>query len=96
MKEETRAIPRGRLHTVQLDNRARAVLSGVDDVDSFNEAEVNLITEAGYVTITGIDLHISLLSLEEGKLVVEGQISGIHYTDAAVTEGGFFSRLFKG
>ena len=95
MKEETRSITRGRLHTGQLDNRAKAVLTGVDDVDSFNEAEVNLITEAGYVTITGKDLHISHLSLEEGQLVVEGEIAGIAYTDSIVQEGGLFSRLFR-
>ena len=95
MKEETSSITRGRLHTVQLDNRAKAVLTGVDDVDSFNEAEVNLITEAGYVTITGKDLHISHLSLEEGQLVVEGEIAGIAYTDSIVQEGGLFSRLFR-
>ena len=95
MKEETRSITRGRLHTVQLDNRAKAVLTGVDDVDSFNEAEVNLITEAGYVTITGKDLHISHLSLEEGQLGVEGEIAGIAYTDSIVQEGGLFSRLFR-
>ena len=95
MKEETRAITRGRFHTVQLDNRAKAVLTGVDDVDSFNEMEVNLITEAGYVTISGKDLHISHLSLEEGQLVVEGQISGITYADSMAQEGGLFSRLFR-
>ena len=95
MKDETRALTRGKMHSVQLDNRTRAALTGVEDVDSFNEAEVNLVTEAGFVTITGQDLHISHLSLEEGQLVVEGEISGIVYADNAAREGGLFSRLFR-
>ena len=95
MKEETRALTRAKMHSVQLENRTRAALTGVADVDSFNEAEVNLVTEAGYVTISGQDLHISHLSLEEGQLVVEGEISGIVYAEHEVREGGFFSRLFR-
>ena len=47
------------------------------------------------MTITGKDLHISHLSLEEGQLVVEGEIAGIAYTDSIVQEGGLFSRLFR-
>jgi len=95
MKEESRALSRAKMHSVQLDNRTRAALTGVEDVDSFNESEVNLVTEAGFVTISGQDLHISHLSLEEGQLVVEGEISGIVYADNAGREGGFLSRLFR-
>jgi len=95
MKEENRALTRARMHSIQLDNRSRAALTGVEDVDSFNEAEVNLVTEAGFVTITGQQLHISHLSLEDGQLVVEGEISGIVYADNVAREGGLFSRLFR-
>ena len=84
-----------RAHTIQIDNREAISVTGVKDVDSFNEAEVNLVTEAGFVTITGQQLHISHLSLEEGQLVVEGEISGIVYMDQLGREGGLFSRLFR-
>ena len=92
---QEKSISRSRLHSVQMENRTRVVLTGVSDVDSFHEAEVNLVTEAGYMTVTGQELHISRLSLEEGQLVVEGQISGIQYADPA-QPGHFLSRLFHG
>ena len=84
-----------RPHGLTLEGRGKLVISGVTDVDSFNEAEVNLVTEAGFVTITGQQLHISHLSLEDGQLVVEGEISGIVYADNVAREGGLFSRLFR-
>ena len=94
--DSTKLPSRLRGHTVQLDNRERAIITGVDDVDNFNEAEVNLVTEAGYITVTGSDLHISRLSLEEGQLVVEGVISGVAYTEMEGSRGGgFFGRLFR-
>ena len=96
MKDELQTVPRGRLHTVQLERRARAVMTGVVDVDSFNEAEVDLVTEDGFVTVSGRELHISRLSLEEGQLVVEGEIDGINYSEAPAREGGFLGRFFRG
>jgi len=92
---QEKSISRSRLHSVQLENRTRAILTGVNDVDSFHEAEVNLMTEDGYMTITGQELHISRLSLEEGQLVVEGQITGIQYADSD-GHGNFLARLFRG
>ena len=82
-------------NNIILEDRTRLSVTGVEDVDSFNEAEVNLVTEAGFVTITGQQLHISHLSLEDGQLVVEGEISGIVYADNVAREGGLFSRLFR-
>lgn len=86
-----------RAHAIHIDNRERAAISGVEDVDSFNEEEVNFQTEGGYVTLTGRDLHITRLNLEDGQLIIEGSINGVAYTGAPEQNegGGFFSRLFK-
>ena len=94
--QDTMKLPgRLRAHSVQLDNRERAIITGVEDVDNFNEHEINLVTAAGYLTLTGSDLHISRLSLDEGQLVVEGVISGISYSAMEERSGGLFSRLFS-
>lgn len=85
-----------RSHSVTVDNRERAVFSGVIDVDSFNEDEVILATEAGGITLIGKDLHIARLNLEDGQLIVEGIIDAIDYMDSSPAhKGGMFSRLFK-
>lgn len=85
-------------HAIHIDNRERVQVTGVGDVDNFNEDEVNFQTEAGFVTLTGRDLHITRLNLEDGQLTIEGSINGVAYTSAPEGEregGGFFSKLFK-
>ena len=93
--EEKRA--RVGAHAVTLENRRRASLSGVMDVMRFDEQEIELATTDGDITLLGEGLHIAHLSLEEGKLVVEGEIAGIEYgADAPVhTRGGLLSRFFS-
>ena len=86
-------------HAVTLENRRRASLSGVMDVLSFNEQEIALATTDGEISLLGEGLHIAHLSLEEGKLIVEGEIAGIEYAMPSASHakggsGGLFSRLF--
>lgn len=92
---DERGTTRLRTHTLTLENRERIVLTGVDDVDNFNEGEINLMTGSGYISIRGSDLHISQLSIDDGHLVIEGHIDGLMYSDIASQEGGFFKRMFK-
>lgn len=82
-----------RPHGVTLENRSRAVLSGISDVKSFNEAEVVLATAEGDMVITGKGLHIARLTLEDGSLVMDGQIDAIAYQDAGrLKKGGSMLR----
>ena len=53
-----------------LESRRRAVVSGVQAVDSFNEQIVTLITGEGALTILGENLHVSHLTLEDGRLLL--------------------------
>ena len=95
---EGKKATRTKAHSVVIDNRERVTVSGVEDVDSFNEAEVILVTEAGYITISGQDLHINRLNLDEGQLIVEGYIMGMDYSDHEQLRnkgGGFLSRIFR-
>jgi len=88
--------PPTRAHQIIMDNRRRAVLTGVTDVASFNEQEVIMLTEEGDISMVGEGLHISHLNLEEGKLTVEGKIAGIEYGDAQVQKrGGILARVFR-
>ena len=81
-----------------LENRQKVTITGVQDVDSFDEATVLLATDFGYITLHGVDLHISKLNLEEGQLLVEGEIIALQYSDADYSRGkgeGLLSRLFR-
>ncbi|MBR5478683.1 MAG: sporulation protein YabP [Clostridia bacterium] len=90
MAEDKRAnLP----HNIILENRGHMSVSGVIDVESFDENAINLSTTRGLLGIRGEGLHIERLSVETGEMAIEGIISGVNYTDE-VERGGFFSRLF--
>lgn len=92
---ENNLSQRTRLHSIKIDSREKTVITGVDDVDNFNENEINIITTAGYLTLTGNDLHITRLNLDEGQLIIEGYIAGVHYSENEMKNEGFFGRMFK-
>ena len=94
---DDKKLVRGRSHSILMENRERVTITGVQDVDSFDEASVLLVTDLGYITLHGLDLHINKLNLEEGQLIVEGEIVGIEYSnhEGTAKSGGFFSKLFK-
>ena len=82
-------------HNVIMENRKSLALSGVKDVDSFDEETVIALTNLGELTIRGENLHITNLSLDIGELNLEGEISSLTYSNAQIHTGGFFSRVFR-
>ncbi|MBQ3044666.1 MAG: sporulation protein YabP [Clostridia bacterium] len=82
-------------HNLVLEDRRLLTVSGVSDVDSFDEETVVVFTDLGELTIRGTNLHINRLSVEVGELTVEGNIAALIYSDEAPKSGGFFSRVFR-
>ena len=83
-------------HTLTIDSRERAVVTGVSDVDCFNEALIVLSTSLGTMTISGSSLNISRLNQEDGRLIVDGEFDAIEYSGRKNRPaGGFFSRLLR-
>ena len=81
-------------HSLELVGRERLTVSGVEDVDRFDETGIVMSTSAGTLVVTGEDLHIGKLSLDGGELHVDGRIDSVTYEDEGRSQGGFFSRLF--
>ncbi len=79
MPEEKKAIRMPQ--NIVLENRKALMVTGVSEVDSFDEHTVNLFTELGELTIKGQELHISQLNVETGELNVSCNIYGLDYTD---------------
>lgn len=82
-------------HHVVLEERKHLSVSGVEDVERFDETTIVLSTCKGTMVVTGEDLHIEKLSLDGGDLKVEGEIDAVSYEDDAGSRGGFFSRLLR-
>lgn len=95
--EEKKIVKETPMHTAVLENRNQLTLSGVTDVETYDENAVHLLTQMGGLTVEGEDLHIQKLSLETGELSVEGVICGLVYHDDGemTPKGGFFKRLFQ-
>ena len=81
-------------HTLTLVGRSACTVTGVEDVDCFNEQVVVLRTPLGALTLSGEGLNISQLNLEDGRLVVEGEIAAIEYAQRRKS-CGFLGRLFS-
>lgn len=85
----------GAPHTLVVEDRKRLSVSGVTDVEIFDEETVMLATELGELIIHGYDLHINRIDVESGDLSLEGEIQSMTYTDNQPQTGGFFGRLFR-
>ena len=55
------------VHRLLLEQRKTLSLGGVQDVKSFDENEVLLVTVCGVLTIRGKELHVGRLELEKGE-----------------------------
>ena len=81
-------------HRVTLDGRERLTVSGVEDVDRFDENEIVMNTSEGVLVVSGENLHIDKLSLDGGELHVDGRVDALSYEDAGYARGGgLLSRL---
>lgn len=83
-------------HTVILEGREKLSVSGVTDVQSFDEEQILLETVRGMMLIRGNALHVERLQLEIGELSVLGEIGLIEYDDSIQPRRGLLSKLFGG
>ena len=84
-------------HHIILEEREQLSISGVEEVESFDENTILLTTAQGALEIQGEGLHIEKLSLDGGDLRVEGRVNALIYEEEDGRRGGgFFARLLGG
>lgn len=83
-------------HRLELDGRERLLVTGVEEVERFDEEEIVMNTTAGVLVVEGTGLHIGKLNLDGGELHVDGAIHTLLYEDRgpAGSQGGLLRRLF--
>lgn len=91
--QNTGAAQEARAHVITLNDRKRLSITGVEDVDCFNEQIVVLQTPLGTLTVTGAGLNMSQLNLEDGRVALEGEVDAMEYSGGK--KGGLLGRLFK-
>lgn len=97
-KRNIKTIKSDVVHNVIMENRTKVSVSGVDDVESFNEDEIVLHTEnRGVLILKGADLHINKLNVDSGDVNITGEIDSMEYVENSLkTKGpGLFGRMFR-
>lgn len=68
-------------HTLTLEARSQLSITEVNDVISFDETLVSLAVGENILNISGEGLSIKNLSLENGEVTVNGNITALVYFD---------------
>ena len=79
-------------HSINMDSRKLLSVSGVKDVESFDEHEIKARTDMGTMIIKGENLNIKKLNLDTFDLDVTGKINCIDYCDKSRK---LLKRIFK-
>lgn len=84
-------------HKLMLENRHGGTVTGVRDVNSFDEKEILLFTEAGKLMIKGEQLHVKRLNLEKGEVDLEGKVDSMTYLskDSDKKQESLLKRMFR-
>ncbi|WP_251554323.1 sporulation protein YabP [Neobacillus muris] len=84
-------------HDVIMRGRKLLDITGVKQVESFDNEEFLLETSMGFLAIKGQNLQMKNLDVEKGIVSIKGKIYDLVYLDENHGEKakGFFSKLFR-
>lgn len=80
---------------ITIEDRARMTVTGVEQVENFNDNTITLTTVNGGMIIKGEGLNISKLNLEDGIVKIDGKINGVNYSARDVRPKNIMGKLFK-
>ena len=82
-------------HNLILEDRKKLAVSGVQDVDCFDESTVVLFTNMGKLLVRGNNLHVNAFDMTSGEFSMEGDIAVLEYSDEPQGKVPFLRRLFR-
>lgn len=79
-----------------IEDRQKLTITGVEQVESFNDNTIILTTVKGGIVVKGEGLNISKLNLEDGNVKIDGIVNGIAYSNKETgSKGNFLGKMFK-
>lgn len=80
-----------------LENRKKLTLTGVEEVISFDDEKILLNTKLGFLTIKGSELKMNKLDVQNGDVIIVGNLASIVYSSKEVKKEkeSILSKLFK-
>ncbi len=82
-------------HYVTLENREKITINQVTDVDAFDEDNLWANIKDGAIEISGENLNIEKLDLQEGLLIVTGKIIAFCYAEKKAKQKRQFAGIFR-
>lgn len=84
-------------HDVIMRGRRLLDITGVKQVESFDNEEFLLDTVMGFLSIRGQNLQMKNLDVDKGVVSIKGKIFDLVYVDEQQGDKakGFFSKLFR-
>lgn len=79
MEKQEKQLMQVAAHTVLIEGRRRVRITGIKEVESFQEDELTVQTQAGVLSIWGEELKLGKLNPEDGQVLLEGNITSIEY-----------------
>ena len=83
-------------HNVIMENRRTVSISGVTDVDNFDDKTILIYTQMGELAVHGKNLHVNSMSVETGEMTLDGDIYSLVYGDKDKhSPASFLGKLFR-
>lgn len=81
---------------ILIEDRAKMTITGVKQVESFNDNTIVLTTIKGGLMIKGENLNVGKLNIDNGNIKIEGTINGVTYSAKASSQkGNIIGKIFK-
>ena len=82
-------------HNLIIESRKDISITGVSEIDSFDENAVIAMTSYGELSIIGDNLHVNKLNIDSGELSISGNIRAISYSENTASPKSFLAKIFK-
>ena len=92
MEQRSKELAPNAAHTILIEGRRRMRITGVTDVESFQEDEMTVHTSAGVLTVWGEGLKLGKLNPEDGQVLLEGDIVTVEYEQPQPERRSLFFR----
>ena len=92
MEKREKELMQPSAHSILIEGRRHMRITGVLDVESFQEDEMTVQTQAGLLTIWGEGLKLGKLNPEDGQVLLEGNITSVEYEQPEPERKPFFFR----
>ena len=79
---------------ITMNNRKSIKLTGVKDIEKFDEKFATILTNLGKIEVNGSNLKMGKFGVETGTLELSGKFDSISYLDTKNVKG-FWKNLFS-